>query len=245
MAHVTEIAPDIFRLSAYNKQANFQFNSFLVRDAEPVLVHTNLRAAFGEIRDAVAHLIDPAKLRYIAFSHFESDECGSLNDWLALAPAAEPLCSVVGARVTVNDFAIRPARTLAAGEALATGAKRLRVINTPHVPHGWDACLFFEETGRTLFVSDLMGHNGDVEPVITGDIVGRSRAYTAAQMTGPMAHSTPYTAQTKKIVLDLAGLEPKTLAAMHGSSFAGDGAGVLADYAVMLEETIGRPMRGQ
>jgi flavorubredoxin len=239
MATVTEIAPDIYRLTAYHDHADFQFSSFLVKDDEPVLYHTNLRAFFADIRDGVASVLDPATIRWIGFSHFESDECGSLNEWLALAPHAVPVCSFVGARTSVGDFAMRAPRVLGADERLETGTKRFRVIETKHVPHGWDASLMFEETGRTLFCSDLFGHSGDVEAVIEGDIVGRAAAYTEAQQHGPMAQSVPYTRETRGILDGLAELEPRTLACMHGSSYAGDGAAALRDLSGVLEGVYG------
>ncbi len=200
MATVTEIAPDLYRLTAFNARANFQFSSFLVKDDEPVLYHTNLRGFFADIRDGVARVLDPATIRWIGFSHFESDECGSLNDWLELAPHAVPVCSFVGARTSVGDFAIRPPRVLEADERIETGTKRFRVIETKHVPHGWDASLMFEETSATLFCSDLFGHGGEVEPIIEGDIVGRTTAYTEAQQQGPMAQSVPFTRETRGIL---------------------------------------------
>ena len=235
MATVTEIAPDVFRLAAYHRQADFQFCSFLVRDDQPLLFHTNLRAFFDEVRAAAATVLDPATIRWIGFSHFEADECGTLNDWLEIAPAAEPLCSFVGARTSVGDFAIRPPRALAAGERIETGRRSFRLIETKHVPHGWDACLLFEESEGTLFCSDLFGHNGDVEALIEGDILGRAGAYTAAQQDGPMARSVPLTAETRPILDGLAALGPRTLAAMHGSSFAGDCAAALGGLGEMLE----------
>lgn len=237
MATLTEIAPDVFRMSCFNAQGNFQFNSFLIRDDEPTLVHTNLRANFADLRETVAKVVDPTQLRWIWFSHFEPDECGALNDWLGLAPGAAPVCSFVAARVAMGDFSIRPAKVLG-NDTLATGRRRLRVIDTAHVPHGWDASMLFEETERTMFVSDLFGHGGDVEPIITGDVVGRTEKYTVAQMHGPMAHATPYTARTSKILDGLAALQPKTLAAMHGSSYAGDGAKALTDLDAMWRRTI-------
>ncbi len=212
MATVTEIAADVYRLTAYNPHADFQFSSFLVKDDEPVLYHTNLRGFFAEIRDGVASVLDPATIRWIGFSHFESDECGSLNDWLALAPDATPLCSFVGARTSVGDFAIRAPRVLAADERIETGSKRFRIIETKHVPHGWDASLMFEETSAVLFCSDLFGHGGEVEPIIEGDIVGRTTAYTKAQQDGPMAQSVPFTRETRGILDGLAELGPTTLA---------------------------------
>jgi flavorubredoxin len=235
MATVTEIAPDLYRLTVYHPQADFQFSSFLVKDDEPMLYHTNLRGFFDEIRDGVATVLDPATIRWIGFSHFESDECGSINEWLALAPRAEPVCSFVGALTSVGDFADRPPRVLEADEVLETGTKRFRVLETKHVPHGWDASLMFEETAATLFCSDLFGHSGDVEPLFEGDIVGRTTAYTETQQQGPMAQSVPFTSETRPILDRLAALEPATLACMHGSSFAGDGAGALRDLGAMLE----------
>ena len=239
MANVTEIAPDIFRLSAFHAPANFQFNSFLVRDEEPLLYHTNLRGFFGEIREAAASVLDPTTIRWIGFSHFEADECATLNDWLALAPEAQAVCSFVGARTSVGDFAIRPPRVLGADERIETGGHRFRVVETKHVPHGWDASLLFDETTETLFCSDLFGHNGDVEPLYEGDILARTHAYNSAQAEGPMSHSVPYTPETRPILEGLAGLGPKTLACMHGSSYAGAGADALRAFGDMLERLYG------
>ena len=238
-ATLDEIAPDLFRITCFNAQANFQFSSFLVRDDEPLLYHTNLRAYFDDVHAAVASVLDPATIRWIGFSHFESDECGSLNEWLAAAPAAEPVCSFVGARTSVGDFADRPPRVLGEDERLATGARRFRVIETRHVPHGWDASLLFEETGSVLFCSDLLGHSGDVEALCDGDIVGRSRDYNTRQQEGPMAGSVPYTHRTRDILEGLAALGPTTLACMHGSSFSGDGARALREFGDVLERCFG------
>ena len=238
-ATVDEIAPDLFRITCFNAAANFQFSSFLVRDDEPLLYHTNLRGFFDEIRDGVASVLDPAAIRWVGFSHFESDECGSLNDWLAVAPHAEPLCSFVGARTSVADFADRAPRVPEPGEVVETGSHRFRLIETKHVPHGWDASLLFEETAKTLFCSDLLGHGGDVEALYEGDIVGRSDAYAARQQDGPMAGSVPYTHQTRPILEDLAALDPAVLACMHGSSYLGDGAGALRAFADVLEKNFG------
>lgn len=238
-ATVDEIAPDVFRVACFNAQANFQFSSFVVRDDEPLLYHTNLRGNFADVAAAVRGVVDPAEIRWIGFSHFESDECGSLNEWLAAAPRAEPVCSFVGARTSVGDFAARPPRVLESGERIETGARRFRVIETGHVPHGWDASLLFEETDGTLFCSDLLGHGGDVEALCSGDIVGRSEAYNMRQQEGPMAGSVPYTHRTRPIMERLADLEPKTLACMHGSSFSGEGGRVLREFCDVLERCFG------
>lgn len=239
MVLVTEIAPDVFRLSAYHPQANFQFNSFLVRGDQPVLIHTNTRGFFTDIVEAASSLIDVSTLRWIGFSHFEADECGSLNDWIKAAPDALPVCSFVGARTSVGDFSDRQPTVLSPEERIETGRHSIRMIETRHLPHGWDACLFFEENDRTLFCSDLFGHNGDVEPLYEGDILGRTDAYNTAQQEGPMAGSVPYTHETRPILERLAELRPRTLACMHGSTYAGDGAAALSGLGEVLERTFG------
>lgn len=236
---VTEIAADIYRISTFAPDYGIQFNQFLVKDDEPFLMHTGFKKVFAHTRDAVASVLDPARLRWIGFSHFESDECGALNEWLAAAPTAQAVCSFVGAMVSVNDFAVRPARALADDEVLHTGSHRLRFLTTPHVPHGWDAGLFFEETGRTLLCSDLFFQPGDPEPSTTTDIVGSVRDAIVEGQSGPLAKDMPYTPYTDATLQRLAGLKPRTLAAMHGSSFSGNGERALRDLARVLRETLG------
>jgi hypothetical protein len=138
---IEEIAPDLYRISTYAPGIDLQFNQFLVKDDEPLLYHTGMKSLFPTVLEAVSTLIDPSRLRWIGFSHFEADECGSLNEWLQLAPAAQPVCSVVGALVSINDFAVRPALGMTDGEVLNTGKYRFRFIQTPHVPHCWEAAL--------------------------------------------------------------------------------------------------------
>lgn len=241
MAKINEIAPDVYRLSVYVKEADLQFNHFLIRDEQPLLYHTGYKAFFPELREAVASLLDPAKIRWIGFSHFESDECGALNHWLETAPEAQPVCGIVGARVMVNDFALRSAREMPDGEILPTGQRRFRYCATAHLPHGWDAGLLFEETAKTLFCSDLFFHTGDVESLTELDVVGRAHAALRAMQPTPFANSIPYTNDTEKILNQLATLQPATLATMHGSSFRGDGARAIQDLAVALRDTFGRP----
>ncbi|MBI05097.1 MAG: MBL fold metallo-hydrolase [Pelagibacteraceae bacterium] len=234
-ATIDEIAPDLFRITSFVESANFQFSSFLVRDDEPMLYHTNLRALFPDIRSGIEKVIEPSTIRWIGFSHFESDECGALNDWLAIAPHAQPVCSFVGARTSITDFSDRPPRILDVDERIETGSHIFRVIETKHVPHGWDASLLFEETASTLFCSDLVGQGGDVEALTEGDIVGRSQDYNEHQAAGPMSRAVPFTDETLPIIENLAALRPKTLACMHGSSFAGNGGQVLLDFGAMLK----------
>jgi flavorubredoxin len=237
---VTEIAPDVFRLSTFAPDFGIQFVQFVVRDDEPFLMHTGFRRTFPAVRDALATVIDPARLRWIGFSHFESDECGALNDWLAIAPQATAICSIVGARVSVADFALRPPRALADDEVVPLGRRRLRFLQTPHVPHSWDAGLFFEETGGTLFCSDLFFHPGDPAALTSGDVVGPAREAILGNLTGPMAHDIPYTPQTVATFARLAALRPRTLALMHGSSHEGDGAAALRTLGEVVRDALGR-----
>lgn len=238
-ARVDEIAPDVHRICVYVPEFQLQFNHFLIRDDEPLLFHAGLRGMFPVVREAVSRVLDPSKLRWIAFSHFESDECGALNHWLELAPSAQAACSLVGTIVGVDDYAIRPSRGLADGDVLATGKYRFRFCSTKHLPHGWDAGLLFEETQRTLLCSDLFHHAGDGEPVTSSDVLGRSKATMLEYQKGPLADYLPYTPMTAGILKKLADLKPSTLAIMHGSSFAGNGEQALLDLTTVLREVFG------
>jgi flavorubredoxin len=238
-SNVTEIAPDLYRISTFHPGFGIQFNQFLLVDAEPFLMHTGLRKMFPVTRDAVATVVDPARVRWIGFSHFESDECGALNEWLRIAPHAQAVCSFVGATVMVDDFADRPARSLADGEVLETGRHRLRFLATPHVPHCWDAGLFFEEADRTLLCSDLFFQPGDPVAATESDVVGPASEAIRAGAAGPLANDMPYTPYTDATLRRLAALEPQTLAAMHGSTYRGDGRRALLDLARVLEDALG------
>lgn len=240
MAKVTEVAPDVFRISTFIPEINLQFNQFLVRDEEPLLFHTGMNGLFPLVKDAVAQVIDPAEIRHIGFSHFEADECGSLAQWQETAPNATAVCSFVGKVVSVDDVvAARPAQALKDGETFSTGKYRFRFISTPHVPHGWDAGVLFEETQQTLFCSDLFHQNGDVEAKTTSDVVGRFRETLIAFEASPFANYLPYNGNTGRILHKLADLNPTTLAIMHGSTFEGDGAQALRDIDVVLKEVLG------
>jgi flavorubredoxin len=240
---VTEIAPDLYRISIFHPGYKFQFNQFLIKDDEPFLMHTGFKKVFPVALEGVASVIDPATLRWIGFSHFEADECGSLNDWLGVAPNAQAVCSFVGATVSVNDFADRPARPLRDDETLEIGRRRLRFLATPHLPHCWDAGLFFEETDRTLMCSDLFFHPGDPEPLTESDIVGRARTSILAGKDGPFANDMPYTPYTDSAFRRLAALEPQTIATMHGSSYRGDGRAAILSLGEIVREAIGNPER--
>jgi flavorubredoxin len=240
MATVTEIAPNVYRISIYAEQFDLQFNHFLVKDDEPLLYHAGMRGMFPDLHEAVAKLIDPSELRWISWSHFEVDECGGLNNWLEVAPSAQAACSVVGALVNLNDFADRPPRGLEKGEVLTTGQYCFRFQPTPHLPHGWDAGMLFEETEKILFCSDLFHQVGDVEPIIESDaVLERSRAAMIGYQGGPLMDYVPYTHNTKKLLRELADLKPETLAIMHGSSFTGNGERLLQELGPVFKEVFG------
>ena len=240
MTVTTEIAPDIYRISIFADFAHLQFNHFLVKDDEPLLFHTGLRGMHAEIREALSKLINVSDLRHISFSHFESDECGSLNEWLAAAPKADVICSQVGSLVCVNDFIGREARGLADGQTFTTGKYRYRYCRTPHLPHGWDAGVLFEETQKTLLCSDLFHQSGNMEPLTSNDIVGRTSQAMKEYQAGILAEYVPYNALTAQNLSKLANLKPKTLAIMHGSSFTGDCARALNDLNGVYREVFGR-----
>ncbi|MDH5667794.1 MAG: MBL fold metallo-hydrolase [Nitrospira sp.] len=240
MPKVSEIAPDLFCISTFVPDFNLQFNQFLVRDEEPLLFHTGPRAMFTQVRDAVATVLDPATVKWIGFSHFESDECGSLPEWQQLAPQSTAVCSLVGKLVSVDDcMALRPALGMTDGEVLKTGKYRFRFLHTPHVPHCWEAGLLFEETQGTLLCSDLFHQNGDVEAVTESDVLDRCRQVLVEYQQGPLANYLPYSTLTDPTLKRLADLRPKMLVTMHGSAYVGDGARALRDLAVMFKEVLG------
>src|SRR5262249_33199903 len=193
---VTEVAAGVYRISTFHPDFGIQFNQFLLDDGQPFLMHTALKKMFPITLEGVSSVLEPGKVRWIGFSHFESDECGALNEWLRVAPQAQAVCSFVGANVMVNDFADGPAGVLADAEILAIGRHRLQFLSTPHVPHCWDAGLFFETVDRTLLCSDLFFHPGDVEALTETDVVGRAREVILKNKSGPMAKDMPYTPDT-------------------------------------------------
>ncbi|MGZ4816064.1 MAG: oxygen-binding di-iron domain-containing protein, partial [Terriglobales bacterium] len=223
MPEIYEIAPDVYRLSIYVPQINLQFNHFVVKDDEPLLFHTGSRAMFPALCELVAKVIDPAKLRWIGLSHFETDECGALNQWLATAPHATPIHGMVGCLINLNDFSDRAPRLLSAEDRVTTGKYSYRFVHTPQLPHGWDAGVLFEETQRTLFCSDLFHQFGDPEPIAGPEIVDSARQTLIGIQKSPLANYVPYTPQTGRQMEAVAALNPATLAVMHGSSFSGDG----------------------
>jgi flavorubredoxin len=224
-----EISDGIYRINTpvvFENGAGFSFNQFLIRDDEPLLFHTGPRKMFALVREAVATLLPLEELRYIAFSHVEADECGSLNEWLAAAPQSVPLCGTVAATVSIEDLADRSPRALADGEELSLGKRRVRWIDAPHMPHAWECGFLTEVHTQTLLCGDLFTQGGsDLPPITEADILGPSEAFR---------HGMDYFSHTKnaRVMLDrLASTEPATLACMHGSAWRGDGAKLLRSLA--------------
>jgi flavorubredoxin len=233
--YVDEIADDVFRISTFVPEVGptgFTFNQFLVRAEEPLLFHTGPRMMFPLVAEGVAKVLPVEALRWISFGHVESDECGAMNRWLAAAPQSQVAFGQLGCDVSLNDLCDRPPRALADGEVLDLGGKRVRQISTPHVPHGWEAQVLFEETAGTLFCGDLFTHVGPTVALTTDDLI------EPAVQAEEMFHATALAPQTESIIRGLGDLAPTTLAIMHGASYQGDGKGALhalADvYAAMV-----------
>jgi len=228
-SNVHEIADRIYRINtpvAIPGGPDFNFNQYLVASDEPLLFHTGPKRLFPLVAEAIGKVLPLERLRYIGFSHYEADECGSLNDFLAAAPRAEPAVGAIAAMVSVNDVALRPARALADGEILDLGRHRLRWIDTPHVPHQWESGLMMELETRTLLAGDLFTQGGSgATPLTEGDILGPSEEFR--KQMDYYAHA-PQTAATLE---RLAREQPATLACMHGSAWRGDGAALLRALA--------------
>lgn len=225
---VTEIADRIYRLSTFVPEVGptgFTFNQFLVDADEPLLFHTGARGMFPLVSAAVATVVPVDRLRWITFGHLEADECGAMNEFLAVAPRAQVAHGALGCMVSINDLADREPKPLEPAEVLDLGGKRVRNVDTPHVPHGWDAHVLYEETTGTLFCGDLLSQVGQ-GPAITGDDL-----LEAAGEAEDMFHSTCLTPQTGSTIRALAELQPQRLAVMHGSSYEGDAAAALLALA--------------
>jgi flavorubredoxin len=236
---VDEVADGIFRLSTWVAEiappAGFTFNQFLIRADEPLLFHAGPRGMFPLVSEAAARVLPVESIRWITFGHVESDESGAMNQWLAAAPRAEVAHGMMGCLVSLNDLADRPPRALADGEVLDLGGKRVRHLDTPHVPHAWEARLLFEETTGTLLCGDLFAHVGNGEALTTGDLVGPAMEAEA------MFRSSSLAPDTATVMRQLGALAPTTLALMHGSSYRGDGAKALDDLAAAYETTYLEP----
>ncbi|HET9610699.1 MAG TPA: MBL fold metallo-hydrolase [Acidimicrobiales bacterium] len=236
-----EIADGIYRLSTLVPEVappdGFSFNQFLVDADEPLLFHTGPRAMFPLVAEAVARVVPVESLRWITFGHVESDECGSMNMWLATAPESRVAHGALGCEVQLNDLCDRQPSALADGEVLDLGGKRVRQISTPHVPHGWEAEVLFEETTGTLLCGDLFTQVGGSTALTTGDVVGPALA------AEELFHASSMAPDTADVMRRLGDLAPTTLAIMHGPSFSGDGKQAFHDLAAAYEERYLQPGR--
>ncbi len=231
-ADIDEIADGIYRISTFVPDVTpmgFTFNQFLLRAEEPLLFHAGHRGMFPYIAEAVATVLPVESVRWLSFGHVEADECGAMNMWLTAAPSSEVTFGALGCDLSLGDMCDRPPRPLAEGEVLDLGGKRVRQISTPHVPHGWEAQVLYEETTGTLLSGDLFTHGGNGPAVITDDIVGPAMALEEAMRPSTLA---PHTGA---ILRRLGDLEPTTVAVMHGSSFAGNTRQAFYDLAAEFE----------
>lgn len=230
---ISEIAAGVYRLSTWVAQvappAGFTFNQFLIDGEEPMLFHCGQRQLFPLLAEAVSRVMPVERLKWISFGHVEADESGAMNQWLAAAPQAQVVHGALGCEVSINDFADRAPRPLEQDEVLDIGGRRMRWISTPHVPHGWEAGVFFDETTKTLFCGDLLTHVGDGPPLTDDDILG------PALEAETMFRAMTLAPGTSTILRGLAELKPATLAIMHGSSLRGDGAAALEGLASFCE----------
>lgn len=240
--HINEIADGIYRLSTLvpeiSPPAGFTFNQFLIKADQPLLFHLGHRRMFPQIAAAAGKVIPLAALRWLTYSHAEADECGALNEWLAATPKSFAVHGSVGCAIWLNDAALRPPRKVEDNEAFDLGGKRVRFLATPHLPHGWDAQLLFEETTGTLLCSDVLGHAGAGPALVETDIVG------PALDSERRSRSMSVTAGTAPTLRRLAGLRPKNLALMHGSSYAGDATAALKALAGHVEERMRDELAG-
>ena len=237
---IAEIADGIYRLSTFVPDiappAGFTFNQFLVLGDEPLMFHTGLRKMFSLNREALSRIMPPERLRWIAFGHYEADECGAMNEWLAVAPHAQVAHGQTGCLVSLNDMADRAPRVLQDGETIDLGgSKRVRYIDTPHTPHGWDAGVMFEESTGTLLCGDLFTQLGDGSALTQGDVVGPAIAAEDLFQYSSLAPGMG------TAIRALAKHAPRTLALMHGPSFTGDGAAALH----ALADDYDRRLRGR
>ena len=230
--NVHEIADRVYRINtpvALPGDLAFSFNQYLIEDDEPLLFHTGPRQLYPLVLEAVGSVMPVARLRHVAFSHVEADECGALNQWLAAALRATPLCGAVAAMVSINDLADRPPRALADGEVVSLGQHRVRWFDAPHVPHGWECGFLMEEHTGTLLCGDLFTQPGNGQQALTDqDVLGVSEAFR--QQMDYYAHGP----NTGAVLEKLAQANPRTLACMHGSAWRGDGAGLLRALAAEL-----------
>ena len=230
--NVHEVSDGIYRINTpvvFDNGNSFSFNQYLIADDEALLFHTGPRKMFPLVCEAVASVLSVERLRYIAFSHVEADECGSLNEWLAVAPQSMPLCGKVAAMVSIEDLADRSPRALSDGEVISLGKHRVRWLDAPHIPHAWDCGFLTEELTRTFLCGDLFTQGGaGLQPITESDVLGPSEDFRQRM------DYFSYTKNTRVMLERLASTEPTTLPCKHGSAWCGDGATLLRDLSDTL-----------
>lgn len=236
MPEVDEIADGVYRIATFVEDDDLSLNQFLILDDEPLLFHTGPRAMFRETLDGIARVLDPERLRWVSWSHFEADETGALNEFLEFAPHALPVHTEFGAALNADDFAVKPTRTVPDGGAVDLGRHRLRLLATPHVPHCWDAVMAFETTTATLFTSDLLAQLGHRPPVTDSDVVE-----PALSLMRAFPDVIPIGGHTFAALDRLVALEPATLAIHHGGACNGDATRALVDFGTGLRDMAGTP----
>jgi flavorubredoxin len=225
---IDEIAENIYRFSTFVPDigpTGFTFNQYLIDDEQPLLFHTGHRATFPLLAQAIATITPLERLRWITFGHVEADECGAMNDLLAAAPRAEVAHGLIGCMVSLNDLADRPPVALTDGQVIELGSHRVRHIDTPQVPHGWEARVLYEESTKTLLCGDLFTQLGNGPALTSEEIIG------AAAQAEDVFRASCLTPDTAPTIRRLADLGPTTLAVMHGSCYAGDGSKALLALA--------------
>ena len=229
---VTEVANDIFQLTTFIAEANFSFNQYLVKADEPLLFHTGGRQLFPLVKDAVATVLPPETVRWISFGHVESDECGSMNQWLGVAPRAQVAASATACMLSLNDLCDRPPDPMKDGDTHDLGGHEMHWHDTPHVPHGWDAGVLYDATTKTLFCGDLFTQTGNYAASSSDDIVGPAVAGE------DLFHAWSLAPDSANRVRQLAELDVTTLALMHGPAFTGDCRDALLGLADDTEKRI-------
>lgn len=232
--NVEEIAEGVFRINTpvpiMTIPGGFSFNQYLILDEQPLLFHTGPRRMFPLVREAIGSVMNLNNLRFIGLSHFEADECGSLNDFLTAAPNAQPLCGRIAAMTSIQDIADRAPKVLTDDEQLCLGKHTVRWFDTPHMPHGWECGLMLEETTKTFLCGDLFTQPGEGKhALVETDIWGPSESLR--QKLDYYSHS----ANSGRILRRLAEWKPNTLACMHGSAWRGNAADLLLQLARTIE----------
>ncbi len=232
MTHVDEITDGLYRICTLPPgEYPVGFNQFLIDDDLPTLVHTGFYESYEAVRNAVAQVLDPKRLAYVVLGHFESDECGGMDRFLAESPSSVLVASDLGAGVNLAHWGYSgPVKGVRDGETLELGRHSLRFLETPHVHH-WDSMMVFEETTRSLFPADLFIQPGDQPSVIDEDLTGAMLDLYRA--VGIFAHEAP----VRHVVDRVEQLEPEWIHPMHGGSFTRELAGCF--YRALREEPFG------